>query len=165
MVSSLLVVIRQCCWTAVLILLTACADESVRSVNRDPGLEQAVSEPEYWRGREVIWAGTLVALHNLADGSQLEVLAYPLVRDGEPDLDAVPLGRFLAQVPGYLEPLDYVPGRLLQVRGRLAGNQDGRVGAAELSFPLVEADELELLMSPRDEPRLYFGIGISGGHR
>lgn len=148
-----------------LILLAACAGTHQTSPNRGPEPAQAAAEPERWRGRQVIWAGTLVAIHNLADSSRLEVLAYPRRSNGDPDLDSAPLGRFVARYPGYLEPLDYAPGRQLSVRGRLAGSETGTVGEAQYDYPLVEAVQLQLLTpSSRSEPRVYFGIGV-GSYR
>jgi outer membrane lipoprotein len=148
-----------------LILLAACAGGPQTSPNRGPEPAQAAAEPERWRGRQVIWVGTLVAVHNLADSSRLEVLAYPRRSNGDPDLDSAPLGRFVASYPGYLEPLDYAPGRQLSVRGRLAGSETGTVGEAQYDYPLVEAAQLQLLTpSSRSEPRVYFGIGV-GSYR
>ena len=146
-------------------LLAACAATPQMPPNHGPEPAQAAAEPERWRGRQVVWAGTLVAVHNLADSSRLEVLAYPRRSNGDPDLDSAPLGRFVASYPGYLEPLDYAPGRLLSVRGRLAGSETGRAGEAQYQYPLVEAVQLQLLTpSSRSEPRVFFGIGV-GSYR
>lgn len=146
-------------------LLAACAGAPQMPPNRGPEPAQAAAEPERWLGSRVVWAGTLVAVHNLADSSRLEVLAYPRRSNGDPDLDSAPLGRFVASYPGYLEPLDYAPGRQLSVRGRLAGSETGRVGEAQYDYPLVQAVQLQLLTpSSRSEPRVYFGIGV-GSYR
>lgn len=144
-----------------LVLLAACAGSPPMPPNPGPEPPQAAAEPERWRGRQVVWVGTLVAVHNLPESSRLEVLAYPRRSNGDPDLDSAPLGRFLASYPGYLEPLDYAPGRQLSVRGRLAGSETGRVGETRYEYPLVEAVQLQLLTPrSRSEPRVYFGIGV-----
>jgi outer membrane lipoprotein len=160
MAPSLLVVKRGWHRLLPLVLLAGCAGAPQMPPNPGPEPAQAAAEPERWRGRQVVWAGTLVAVHNLAETSRLEVLAYPRRNNGDPDLDSAPLGRFVASYPGYLEPLDYAPGRLLGVRGRLAGSETGRVGDAQYRYPLVEADQLQLLKpGSRSEPRVYIGVG------
>lgn len=117
------------------------------------------------RGRTAMWGGTVINSRNQERISELEVLAYPLSDSGRPQLDQSPLGRFLVQRAGYLETVDYAPGRLITAIGPVAGVRSGTVGAARYDYPVIEARELHLW--PRSEtaggvsnPQFHFGIGI-----
>lgn len=117
------------------------------------------------RGRTAMWGGPIINSRNFEDRSQLEVLAYPLNDAGRPRLDQSPLGRFLIDRAGYLETVDYAPGRLVTAIGPVAGVRSGTVGDARYNYPVLEARQLHLW--PRSEtvprstnPQFHFGIGI-----
>jgi outer membrane lipoprotein len=115
------------------------------------------------RGRVVAWGGTVVASRNLADRTELEVLAYPLDRANRPQRDAEPAGRFIAVHTGYLETADYAAGRALTAVGTVRATRAGTVGEARYLYPVLVVTRLQLW--PKDpapsEPRVHFGIGIS----
>ena len=149
------------------LLLAACAtDSSLQSAYPSP--QQLSSHPgEASRGASLQWGGEIVAVENLQDRTLLEVLAYPLRSSGEPRTDREPLGRFLADNKGFLEPREYRPGRQLTVSGTLLGFRDGRIGDAFYRYPAWQVEMLTLW--PEDtrtlqrEPRVNLGIGV-GSH-
>ena len=119
-------------------------------------------------GRPVAWGGTVIAVENLADLTRLEVLAFPLNGDGVPDIDERPTGRFLADYRGYLDPVDYAPGRRVTLRGTISGTHSGKVGDAPYRYAVIEATEARLWPPGRSgsawwPPRLHIGIGVYGG--
>ena len=119
--------------------------------------------PERFRHANVIWGGRIIKVTNLDDRTKIELLAYPLDRGQRPQTDEGAHGRFIAVVPGYLEPLTYPPGRLMTVIGSIKGVHSGTVGKADYAFPLVKADDYHLwtaeeLRSPWSN--IHFGIGI-----
>ena len=121
-----------------------------------------------FRGRPVAWGGSLIAVENLSDRTRLELLAFPLDRDGAPRTGSDPTGRFVAEFQGFLDPADYAPGRSVTVRGVLAGIYRGKVGEADYDFPVVEAGEARLWPRSGDgygawPPQLHIGIGVYGG--
>ncbi|MCG5500753.1 Slp family lipoprotein [Ectothiorhodospira lacustris] len=125
----------------------------------------AVRDAQALAGTRVLWGGVIVHARNLADVTEIEVLGYPLGRSQGPDTTRAPQGRFLAHVPGYLETVDFEPGRRLTVSGGLDGTVSGKVGAAPYLYPRVEVDEFHLW--PRDHavpasgsPRFNIGIGV-----
>jgi outer membrane lipoprotein len=125
--------------------------------------EQAVSNPGRVRDRNVAWGGLIVSARNLADHTQLEVLAYPLDTRGRPDRDAKPGGRFIAVHAGYLETADYKEGRLVSVVGTVAETRTGSVGEARYVYPVVKVSRLQLWPTPEQEatqPQFHFGIGV-----
>lgn len=115
-------------------------------------------------GRRVQWGGVIVATRNLREQTQIEVLAYPLERDGEPDTRGAPLGRFLLLQQGYLEPVDYAAGRQVTAVGTIARIEKGRVGEADYLYPVVNASQLHLWPKQepyqRRDPNVHFGIGV-----
>jgi outer membrane lipoprotein len=118
-------------------------------------------------GHALHWGGRIVSVRNLAERTELEVLAYPLDGDGRPQLDTTPRGRFLIDHPGFLEPAEYETGRAVSVQGRLLGYRDGEVGGAPYRFPALAPDDLRLWRGaaalPARKPRV--GVGVSGGSR
>ncbi len=157
-----------------LLLLTACSSSSVQKDSVQSGSPtpvQLVQQPQALAvGSSVNWGGKIVAIKNLKNRTILEVLAFPLNDSGRPILNNASLGRFQAEQPEYLEPLEYAPGRLVTISGKFQGLRTGRVGESSYRFPLVATKQL--LLWPRNsyhtqrDPRVNFGIGVgSGGYR
>lgn len=112
-------------------------------------------------GGRVLWGGTIVGARNLDDGTELEVLAYPLDRRQRPMTGRPAAGRFLILSDDYLETLDYAAGRLVTVLGARAGMREGRVGEAPYDYPVVRAESLHLWRPDAPQPSgPRFGIGI-----
>ena len=145
-------------------LLGACATTSpfdLGGVDRGLTPAQALAEPAA-RGRAVQWGGLILDARNLKDGTQLEVLAFPLLDNGRPARAAAPLGRFVLIQKGYLETLDFAPGRWLTVVGPVGGVLEGRLGEVAATYPVVSPEQRGLWPqdAPFAEPQLHFGIGM-----
>lgn len=128
-----------------------------------PGMAQ--SDIEQARDRSVIWGGTIIRSRNLEDRTRIEVVSYPLEpRSLRPRTGDRPGTRFLVYLDGYLETAEYEPGRLLTVRGRVAGIEEGSVGEAPYEYPWLEATDLHLWPArgsqTESRSRVNFGIGI-----
>lgn len=116
---------------------------------------------------EVHWGGQIVQVKNLRERTLIEVLALPLEGSGRPRAGGGPQGRFIVEQGGFLEPQEYAPDRLLEVRGQLGGFTSGRVGEAAYRYPVVRGGKLVLW--PADtaaagrsaSPRINFGVGVS----
>jgi len=153
----------------VLFLLGACAsgpgyDE--RQVNLAVTPRSAVSELDMIRGRTVLWGGVILTTINMKSMTRLEVLAYPLNSEQMPQRGRDPLGRFLLEQQGFLEPTTYAEGRLLTTTGTVDGTDHGEVGGMEYVYPVIEAGDIYLW--PRDSEdtnrtRVHFGIGVGIG--
>ncbi|MEX0730505.1 MAG: Slp family lipoprotein [Aquisalimonadaceae bacterium] len=116
-------------------------------------------------GERVIWGGRIIAVNPLEQGTQLELLAYPLGRNQQPEPDRSSQGRFLVIHPEYLEPADWSPDRLVTVTGTLRSIRSGNIGDAEYRYPEVHADDLYLWPKPASSPggtspRVNFGFGV-----
>lgn len=149
-----------------LLQLVACATTpplDTRGTDLRTTVRQAVATPDALRGRKILWAGVIVQAANQHNTTQLEVLAYPLRYNKHPDTDATALGRFLIVQAGYLETVDYAPGRELTVVGTLDGVRHGKVGAADYDYPVVQAQQLRLwpvVARSESNPQLHFGVGV-----
>jgi outer membrane lipoprotein len=148
----------------VLLLLSACATSGQRPVmgERDITPKMAVEDPDRLQAKVIEWGGAIVEARNLQDTTEFQILAYPLKKNGQPDLGESPTGRFIAVAKGYLETADYQTGRQLTLSGRLKGVRLGKVGAADYRFPVLQLDELLLWPLPsRSSTRT--GVGFSFG--
>ncbi len=111
---------------------------------------------------EVLWGGMVIEVRNRADVSEIEVLAYPLDRKQRPMLKAPTEGRFIAQLPGYVERFDYPEGRFVTLRGHVRGRREALIDEKLYLYPVVESREIHLW--PRgfqnSGPRFSIGIGV-----
>lgn len=151
--------------------LAACAPAPIyktgpSSVTATPA--QVASAPQNFRGLEVVWGGTVVSVHNATDHSDIEILAYPLDSSQRPRLQQAALGRFVAVVPGFVDPLDFPSGAPVTLRGTLDGARGGMVGDANVTFPLVRSEAMHR-WTPEEmragHPNVNFGIGVGIGGR
>ncbi|MEE4637785.1 MAG: Slp family lipoprotein [Wenzhouxiangella sp.] len=148
-------------------LLTACASSPV-AVESDPvkPLGPAhVLEGQGQTGDRVIWGGRIVAVRNLANHTEISMVSYPLDRADRPRLREEPGVRFLLRHPGFLEPIQYAPGRYLTALGSIAGIENSEVDEYRLAHPVLQAERLHLW--PADASRwssqtqFSLGIGIT----
>lgn len=163
-------VARPALLLAAAISLAGCASTPFKGpvaqhIDRAVTPAQALAAPDAARGKTVIWGGKIIASQNLSNASTLTVLAYPLDRQGEPDTRRTALGRFIATRPGYLETMNYAPGRLVTVLGTVTGVRPGQVGEAPYRYPVLQAEQMHLW--PRAAryryPPFQFGIGVGVG--
>lgn len=152
---------------ALLLGLSACAKDkpAADGIDRTLTPTRAAADIGANRGHRVRWGGVIINTTNLKDSTQLEVLAYPLDRNGRPRRGENPLGRFLAVKDGYIESVDYAPGRLVTLTGPVQDTRVRKLGEADYTYPILLADELRLWENkpPREEPRFHFGIGVGVG--
>jgi outer membrane lipoprotein len=119
-------------------------------------------------GTAITWGGTLVSTRNLADATDLEVLAYPLDDCGRPLLGEPARGRFIIRRPGYLETAGISPGQRITGSGRIIDVAEGRIGEAEYRFPVLE-DAAPTLWPEREtrygggNVRPWISVGVGGG--
>jgi outer membrane lipoprotein len=129
---------------------------------------QVAQSPERYSGNAVIWGGRIVQVQNFADHSEVELLAYPLDSSQRPQANDSGNGRFIAVMPGYVEPLGYPPGALMTVSGKLNGSRAGKVGEADYVFPLVVTAQSHVWTPAEMEKgrsNIHFGVGLGVGIR
>lgn len=152
-----------------LLALAACAPAPIYkpSANAVAAPPFAVARtPEQFSQGSVIWGGRVVAVNNLADRSEIEILAFPLDKSQRPRVGDSGSGRFIAQMSGFVEPMDYPEGALVTLTGTLVGSRAGKVGEADYVFPLVRVNQAhrwtpEELQAGRNN--VHFGVGVGVG--
>ncbi len=161
------------CLPALLVLLTVAACAPAPIYKTTPQVvaatpQQVAQTPERFGGGDVIWGGRIVQVVNLADHSEIELLAYPLDSSQRPKANDSGNGRFIALLPGYAEPLDYPAGAMMTVSGKLGGSRAGKVGEADYVFPLVSAAQSHV-WTPEEMTKgrsnIRFGVGLGVGIR
>jgi outer membrane lipoprotein len=148
---------------ALISLLLSCAttpDFDTTQVDRSLTPQSVIAEPTPSLGKIVLWGGTILETSNLKDSTQIEVLAYPLNSSHQPMQEKKPLGRFVIQHRGYLEPTLYAQGRLLTVLGSVSGSQQGKVGKSAYTYPVISAQQLHLWSQNDTRSRTSFHLGI-----
>ena len=156
---------------AALLMLIACAPPPIykntaSAVTATPA--QVAQTPEHYSGNEVIWGGRIVQVTNFSGHSEIELLAYPLDSSQRPKANDSGSGRFIAVLPGYAEPLDYPPGALMTISGKLNGSRAGKVGQADYVFPLVSTAQSHVWTPAEMEKgrnNVHFGVGLGVGIR
>jgi len=126
-----------------LVLLGGCASTEVPEMVRLDGAEgmsvaQAQTQPEQARGKAVRWGGEILSVHNQPQFTEVVVLRRGLFSGGEPRPDGGEGKRFVARIPGFLDPAEYRAKQRLTVVGRLAGNSLRKVGEYAYPHPVVE---------------------------
>ena len=148
---------------AAALLLGACASPPIETdVVADARRPDAVAAAPGSATGQVLWGGVIVETRNVGEDSEIEVLAYPLDRRQRPMTGRPSEGRFLVVADGYVESVDYAPGRLLTVLGALDGVVEGRIGETRRDFPRVRSGTLHLWRpgEPGAAPRFSVGIGL-----
>jgi outer membrane lipoprotein len=146
--------------------LAGCAAPVFKDAPRNPATPAEIAmQPERYHGADVVWGGKILGVRNLAERTEVEVVAYPLDRAQRPDQNAPTEGRFILALAGYVEPLDYPAGRFVTMRGRIAGTQSSRIDEHDVAFPLVEDAIVHLwpVNFPYERPRISFGLGVGVG--
>ena len=151
---------------AAMTLLAACAPAPIfkasSNVTNVPP-DTVAQAPERYIGRAVIWGGQVVAVQNLPDSTEIQILGYPLDASQRPLPNSPAGGRFIAIMRGYVEPLSYPAGALVTLTGRVEGVRSGNVGDANYVFPLVKVDAAHVWTAEElrsDKPHFSFGLGV-----
>lgn len=150
------------------IALSGCATPAFKDAPPPgPSPTEIATAPERYHDAAVVWGGKILAVDNLAQTTDVQLVAYPIDRNQRPDTRAPSIGRFVLAMPGYVEAADYPPGRWLSVRGRVVGSEVHRIREGDLVYPRVAPDEVHRW--PREFPDEHghwsFGAGIGGAIR
>ncbi len=149
-----------------LVMLSACATSpgfKLDQIDYNLTPNNALQVDDQAKGRQVLWGGTILSSKNFSDHTRLEVLAYPLDKEGRIDTDAEPLGRFYALHDGYLETAEYRKSRWLSLTGTYMGLEPGKVGSADYTFPVVNVKQTHLWTEDsmsNGSSNVHFGIGV-----
>jgi outer membrane lipoprotein len=152
-----------------LALLAACAPAPIYKNTTDMVTAtpaQVAQTPERYGNSNVVWGGRIVKVSNFSDHSEVELLAYPLDSSQRPKANDSGNGRFIAVMRGYVEPIDYPPGALMTVSGKLTGSRAGQVGEASYVYPLISVTQSHVWTAAemgKGRNNFRFGLGVGVG--
>ncbi len=133
--------------TAVLIL-NACTTSLPQSIRQapanNPTLEQIHAQEPGESGIPVRWGGSLLESINREKTTELIILYAPLSGGGQPMDTENRSGRFIAIVPGFLEPSVYAKQRKITVFGNWQRMETRKIGNYDYSYPVVEVQDHHL---------------------
>jgi outer membrane lipoprotein len=125
--------------------LASCASQVPVNIREappgNPPLEQVRGNVADHRSQQVRWGGEILETENRENATWLTVLSHPLAGNGKPELTDSSQGRFLARIPGFLDPKVYKTERNVTVRGSVAGSETREVGDYAYSYPVVDATD------------------------
>ena len=124
----------------------AAVPESLMTDSENPITDvTALSDPSGQDlGQAIRLGGVIAAIDNGEQKTRLEIVAMPIGSDGKPKLGNSTQQRFVAYVDGFLEPMEYHPGRLISVAGHVDGEEQGKVGEFNYRFPVITASGTQL---------------------
>ena len=134
-------------------------------VNATP--DQVASSPDNFSQARVVWGGTIIGVDNFKDHTELKVLGYPLDSSQRPRLDKHAVGRFIAVVPGFLDPMNFPAGTPVTVQGHVAGTKALPIGDATYTYTMVYVHDGAMHRWTPEEmrqghPNISIGVGVGG---
>jgi len=140
-----------------------------------PAIPSVIQSPESFQNQGVRWGGNVVSVNNQNNSTLIEIIGRPLVGQGQPDLGRPSNGRFIAEIPGFVDPADYTKDSAITVIGNIDGSINRKIGDADYEFPKVTVASHQLWnavdsrFSRRAAYRGYgygyggYGLGLSSG--
>ena len=143
---------------ALVLALGGCATGVPKAI-RDPDttpveVAQVQANADRHLGQRVRWGGTILSIDNKKGATEIEVLSRPLGRDGAPARDSSSLGRFIAEVDGFLDPTEYPKDRELTVVGIITRVETRPIGDYPYRYPVVQVESRHLW--PEQPPPGYY---------
>jgi len=134
---------------ALLLMTAACThpisrQRRYRAEKENITFDMVLANPNFYKGRTVLWGGRIIETVNFRDGAELIVLQTPLDFLGEPDEPHASQGRFIARSPRFLDPAVYKADRAVTLAGVLHGAEDRAVDQTTYTYPVVMVEELHL---------------------
>lgn len=121
-----------------------------------PALSEVRGNPDAYFGTLVRWGGSIARVENRRDETWIEVVEHRLNANGYPQPSVASDGRFIARIPGFLDPAVYAEGRLLTVAGTVESTTRRNIGEYPYTFPVVAADEYRLWEERRERDVIYY---------
>lgn len=141
-----------------LFLFAGCASnipDSIRvSLPEAPTVAEVHSNPDQFVGRQVRWGGQLVSVTNESDRSLVEIVSRNLFSGGRPRQSDYSGGRFIAVLPGFIDPATYSEKREITIFGTISGVLSGEIGQYDYQYPVVNVYE-HVLWQPIPESHYH----------
>jgi len=142
------------------VMLSGCASQVPELIRTAPLGDLRVEEVQQktgdFAGSEVRWGGNIISVRNQSAETLIEVLSRPLSKKGKPQDDSKSGGRFIARIPGFLEPEEYPKDRLLTVTGQVREVVEQPVGNYPYPYPVVDVKAYHLWPEVKSYPPYYY---------
>jgi len=113
-------------------------------VTRDLSFREVIKDPNFHKGKVVLWGGAIIDSKNLKEGTRITVLQKDLNRWGRPRESDRSQGRFIVLYPGYLDTAIYRRDRKITVAGEIIGQKVLPIDQIEYTYPLLSPREIHL---------------------
>ncbi len=100
------------------------------------------------------WSGVIAKVENNAKETRLEIVYFPAKSNGRPLLSDNTLGRFVAYVPSFLDPMIYQQGKQITVLGPLAASETGMVDKFKYVYPVISQATVYLWPKQQEQSRV-----------
>ncbi len=144
-----------------ILTLTSCghniSKHSLALADRSVTFAALLKDPDAFRGKFVIFGGTIAEAQKNEQGATLEIIQHDLDRRELPDESVASRGRFLAVTPEALSTKLCPPGRLVSVAGEVAGEKVMPVKGVDYTYPVIMVRELHLFPLPNEE---FFDVWV-----
>ena len=141
-----------------MLLLSACATNVPESISKAQApeltLAQVRTSPDSFKGQKVRWGGEIASTKPQPEATLVEVVQRDLGSYGRPKESDGTSGRFMARVPGFLDPAVYKEGRQFTVTGMVSGTMKQTIGEHPYTYPVVDV-EVHHLWEPLPQPSRY----------
>ncbi len=142
-------------------------NEVKQEVQNQPSFAVIRGNPSAYRGRTVMFGGTILYAKHRNRGTYLEVLEKALNAYDRPIASDQTGGRFVAGTSTILNLKVYGKGREVTIVGRVVGRQPGRIGERPYTYPLIAATGIHLWREHVEDdhwndPRVEWGWGYPG---
>ncbi len=110
------------------------------------------------------WGGKIVSVENKEKVSEIEVVFFPEGRNGKPNVGDASVGRFIARVEGFVDPLVFEQGRLITVVGEVGTKTEGIIGEQSYLYPTLNAMGYHMWKETQDVEVDTFSFAPFGYH-
>lgn len=122
----------------------------------DTPYQQISQNADTYKDVPIRWGGTVIEVENEADSSLMQVLYYPINRQGYPQTDQSSEGRFAAETSEFLDPAIFTKGTEVTITGSVKGYIERNVGNKTIHIPLITAQAIHLWPLSYREDHLYW---------
>ncbi|QJR82199.1 Slp family lipoprotein [Alteromonas pelagimontana] len=122
---------------------------------------RAVTGGDAVRGQTARWGGIIVGVENKPQKTLIEVVHFPVNHYGKPNTSEDTIGRFKAQINGFVDPIIFEEGRPITFVGSVEQPTAGMVGEQPYMYPTLNVQDYHLWRKETvyDVSTLYFNYG------
>ena len=146
-----------------LLLCSACAAPGPYDPIRDADFKGAKlnvvrADPNNFINMPVRWGGEITRVENHTEETLVEIVQHDLYDNGRPRSGNTSEGRFIARIPGFLDPAIYAEGRQLTVTGSVESTLARNIGEHPYTFPIVAVNRYQLWEPRKERDIVYYPV-------